>query len=518
MTNGQWMRPGPEDHTAPANPAAPASRIRDRTFAGPQTTDHGTDLSPIAAPRRVRTPVRIAAAALVAALAAAVIAVAVERSGSDTPPTTAAATGAGTTISAAGPDQDPVAALLQRRSHALLAGDEAGWLADIDPNANGLIAREKVRFANLRQLGLTSYRLVSYSVLAATTGHASVGEVMRLRADLERSQTVSDWTFASDSGRLLLTAVGPSTYQYAASTAVPNPPWNDVALRSATADGITILAPAAGRWNPASYLPAASKAAAIVRALWAKRRGVPGFVVFLADRQQFPHWLRPTGSSLPGAAIGVTTFPRMVEADGRNRFAQPDLKSLNKPVYEPQYLERGAGARIVLDMTAIHGTREVEQTLAHEMAHANGPNLIQTENLDFATANNGPSVVNQPTWAIEGFARYVEYLDNPSYADQAMRLVRQKRSTYRLPGPFPASKGFYDGDAERGTFNYDLSSSIFLAADHTGGRQKAVNLYIALTNNGEALSDTETFLNPLLKQVGLSPSKVWSAQHTLTGR
>ncbi len=509
-------RPAPDQQPA----AGPPPTIRTRSFNAPESARHVDSELPVGPPagptRRGRRPAMIGLAAVIAAVVVTGIVV-VTRSGPSAPGVAATAIGGAgvtTSMSLIEPDVDVVKALLQRRAHALLAGDEAAWLADIDPKATDLIAREKMRFANLRQLGLKTYDQIPYG-LSTGSGPMPVGEVMQLNADVERSETVADWDMAYDGKRLQITGVQPSRYLYGVQQAVPHPPWDDVPLRSATADGITILAPAAGAGNPATYLPAARKAASIVRSLWGKRRGVPGFVVFLANHQQFTTWLHPDGSKLTNA-IGVTTFPRMVEADGRNRFAQPDLKNLHKPVYEPEYLERGAGARIVLDMTAVHGTREVEQTLTHEFTHAMSPNLIQTQNLDF-NAGGGPSIVNQATWPIEGFARYVEYLDNPPYAAQAMLFVRQNRSAYHPAGPFPASKGFYDGNANRGEFNYDLSSSMFLAAQKVGGPQKAINLYIALTNNGDALTDTETFVNPLLEQVGLSPSKVWSAQQTLTG-
>jgi hypothetical protein len=431
------------------------------------------------------------------------------------------ATGTGTWQN---PTDDVVTAIFQRRAQALTSGDLNAWLADLDPAQTALIAREKMRFANLRLLPLTSFTEVNFGVKGfgmiykVTSGVASIGDVMQLSSDHNPTLTVSDWNVSWDGHKALLTGVGPTAYGYTAKTAIPNPPWEDVPLRAAGADNITILAPAAGRWNPAAYLPAARRAAKLVRGIWGKTQGgVPGFVIFLADHRQFTTWLLPDGTEL-NHAVGVTTFPARTTGKGQVLIDKPDVAHQKKPAYAPEWLERGAGSRIDLDMSELqpHGTAYVQQVMAHEMAHAMGPNLISGNQVDLTQDPTG-AVVNQALWPIEGFARYVEFLDNRAEAARAMSVVRRRHSAYPLKGMFPPSTGFYGGSADRGDYYYDLGSSIFLAADKVAGRQKAFHLYITLSNSTEAFEETEMFLNPLIKDAGISPAALWATWHTLTG-
>jgi len=432
-----------------------------------------------------------------------------------------AATGTGTWQN---PTDDMVTAIFQRRAQALTAGDLNAWLADLDPAQTTLIAREKTRFANLRLLPLTSFTEVNFGVKGfgmiykVTSGVASIGDVMRLSSDLNPTLTVSDWNVSWDGHRALLTGVGPTAYGYTAKTAIPNPPWEDVPLRAASADNITILAPVAGKWDPAAYLPAAKRAAKLVRSLWGRTQGgVPGFVIFLADHRQFTTWLLPDGTAL-SHAVGVTTFPARTTDKGQVLIDKPDVAHEKKPAYTPQWLERGAGSRIDLDMSKVQpeGTAYVEQVMAHEMAHAMGPNLISGNQVDLTQDPTG-AVVNQAIWPVEGFGRYVEFLDHPAEATRAMSVVRHKHAAYPFKGMFPPSTDFYGGSATRGDYYYNLSSSIYLAADRVAGRQKAFRLYITLTNNTEAFENTEMFLNPIITDAGISPAKLWKTWHNLTG-
>jgi hypothetical protein len=417
-----------------------------------------------------------------------------------------------------GPDGHRIrltAELARRRTAAFRAGDEAAWLADIDPAASRVIARERMRFANLRQFRFASidWRPRDYSTGFSderdlATGRVVVDQIMQLAQDVERSKNTVVWTLAFTGGRVVITAIdaatGPSTDQGASR----HQPWDDVPLRSARGAGVQVVAPAGGRWNPKTYVPAAERAARLVRSLWRRRLGVPGFIVFLADEQHFASWFN-AGSRRRGAA-GITAFPPMVEPDGRERTARPNPAALHRQG-DPSWLERGAGSRIVLDMTQLAGTREVQTVLAHEMAHATGPHLIEATRA--GPGRNGAG--NQAVWPIEGFARWVEFLDQPAYGPYAMRGVRTARARYRPAGPFPSGDGFYSPDGDRTSFNYNLSASLFLAAARSGGQQKAVDLYICLTGRRELTAATEAAIDVCVGGVGLDSRRVWARQHRL---
>jgi hypothetical protein len=187
-------------------------------------------------------------------------------------------------------------AVADKRAKALLAGDEQGWLADLDPAASDLIATEKRRFANLRQLAPPVFSLnASYFDRSTHPDALFVQQVMQLSSDVRPTRNTFEWNFRTAGDRVLITRaeafpVYSGRTAYVDSGASRNVPWDSVALRSATAAHVTVLAPVASRWDPQTYLPAAVRAAGLVRSLWKDRPGAPGFSVFLADDQQFATW------------------------------------------------------------------------------------------------------------------------------------------------------------------------------------------------------------------------------------
>ncbi|XVU28663.1 hypothetical protein ACQPZJ_16900 [Actinoplanes sp. CA-054009] len=404
--------------------------------------------------------------------------------------------------------------LLARRVAAFRAGDLKAWLADIDPTATKAIAFEKKRFANLRQFRFTSFDLrlsnVKRTAVFDEKPDVVIDQISRLAVDVERSVVPYDWKLTLAGDRFQITDVGPN-YSPQYESPLLFPPVDDVPLRSASAGGITVAAPAGSKWDPKAYLPAARNAAKLVRSLWGARPyKTPGFVIFLGDHRQFLKWYDNNAGRQ--GAVGVTVFPHAVDEEGTDQFDRPNPTVMHAP-NQPSWIRRGAGSRIVLDMSQLTTARQAQTVMAHEMAHAIAPHLVQAK-----AGGYGPKSTNvQATWPIEGFARWVEFLDAPGYAQSAMARVRAGRA-YRPAGPFPASEGFYAADGKRQSYNYNLSSSMFLAAAQVGGRQKAVDLYICLTNQMEYQADTEMFINVCVNGVGLSPAKLWTTQRRLVGR
>jgi hypothetical protein len=143
--------------------------------------------------------------------------------------------------------------------------------------------------------------------------------------------------------------------------------------------------------------------------------------------------------------------------------------------------------------------------MAHEMAHAIGPHLMRWSSTDAKYAGAG-----QATWVIEGFARWVEHLDEPGSAARGLTYVRHNKAKYQPSGAdLPGNPGFHSADNDRTTFNYELSAAVFTAVDKIAGRQKAVDLYISLTNDMQNTTDTRLFLNDDLTRIGIDPQKLW---------
>ena len=405
--------------------------------------------------------------------------------------------------------------LMTDRVAALRAGDEAAWLAPLDPGNADLIKQERLRFVNLRQFELTAYDLrvqlsnipVGTDQSKPITQKAWVNQTLRFASDVQLSINRYSWTLVWVGDQVRVTAIETETGVQHDEGAEKNPPWDDTALRSARGDGVTIFAPVAAKWDPADYVAGADRAAALVRSLFRGRQSAGRFVVFLADDGQFKRWFGSTVTD--SSTIGLAVFPRMAEPDGQLRFDRHN--KMNHKANEPDWLERNAGSRIVLRMPEI-GKADVEHVLAHEMAHAIGPHLISATSSDYT----GTGEIDQSSWVIEGFARYVEHLSDPGETARGMAFVRNRWAKNHPRGAdFPANKGFYSTSADQTHFNYELGSSIYHAAEKVGGRRKAVDLYIALTNQMQLTSDTRLFLGGTLQSVGLKPDRVWSAQHAL---
>jgi hypothetical protein len=486
----------------------------------------GPESGPQAAPRKPPAALRrrtvVALAAVIAVLTVGAVGLVVSWRGGAVPDTAVATTAASARNYEDAFDRNNrvAKALVERRNAALHAGDEAGWLADLDPAATALIERERWRFRNLRQLRPASLAMrpdgvadVDYKAPASQPVDAAVWvkQIMKLSEDVQMTKNLYKWKVHIDGERITVTAVEPATGQLEEKGAAKDPAWDEAPLRSARGTGVTVLSAVNSKWNPRTYLPGAQRAARLVNSLWGKRQGAPGFVVFLADERQFSTWFG--GRDEPPSTIGVAVFADMVAEDGAGKMVRPN-PTWPRPANQPAWLERTAGARLVLRMSRITSVAKAEHVMAHEIAHAVGPHLVQNHNLDY----NDDGGLNQPTWAIEGFARWVEHLSEPGSAADGMRYVRAHRAKYGPGGMVvPANKNFYAKDGARSHFNYELAASLFLAAAKVGGKQKAVDLYIALSSEMSFLAEDSMFINGRLSGVGLNPRQVWAEQQRLIG-
>ncbi|WP_430787902.1 hypothetical protein [Actinoplanes sp. G11-F43] len=401
--------------------------------------------------------------------------------------------------------------LVAKRSAALLAGDEAAWLADIDPARAETVAFERTRFQNLRQLNPAFYRIIDQSSLVG--GHdpaplqttALVKQVLRLPEDVRNSHNEYQWELTVHDDRLVIGKVTERVLPVGHDPA-RRPAWDQTDLRSARGDGAVVLSARDSAWDPQTYLAAAERAAKLVRTYWGKRKGATGFVVFLVDDEQFRGWFDNDGVPM-GGTTGVALFPKMVDDEGVRYPTRPDTTLGLGATKKPRYLDRTAGTRILLRMSKIKTMKYAEAVMAHEMAHALGPHLINGSSTDFS----GDGATDQPSWAIEGFARYVEHKTEPGSAVKGAGFVRRNLRKY-LPanGSFPTNANFYADDASRTTFNYEIGAAFFLAAERAGNPQKAADLYVALTNNSQLSSGLTVFIDQDMKAAGLNPDRVWA--------
>jgi hypothetical protein len=145
---------------------------------------------------------------------------------------------------------------------------------------------------------------------------------------------------------------------------------------------------------------------------------------------------------------------------------------------------------------------------AHEMAHAIGPHLVANLQTDPTPETVG---MDQASWVVEGFARWVDHMTQPGSADQAAAYVRRNMAKYRpTDGIFPKNTGFYSDDPAQTTFNYEIGAALFNAAEKAGNRQKATDLYIALSGIPELTSLDRMFLDASIRAAGINPDRLWT--------
>ncbi|RJL23236.1 hypothetical protein D5H75_33235 [Bailinhaonella thermotolerans] len=354
-------------------------------------------------------------------------------------------------------------AMLARRAAALKSKDERAFLADLDTSNADLIARERRLFANVTQF---QFRDLHYITAKANTVEhggfwhvAPVIAVMRLTADAGPGGVAPGEAFqyklARGRGRPMIADIVPITRGNAAEVAgavdgaFANAPWHSTPL-TVIQSGNVWLAGDASVPDLARYADAARGEAAKIEALWGSRVRFPGHVLFFTrDRKRFRAWYEVGDvDRFEGLEIPL----RGVRGGGE--------------VYGEQY----AGSRILVDLAAIEKWKDdPRHVMRHELAHAVTARA--------SAVIPGVGWLDTPRWAVEGFARWVENLEDPARADVQRAIVARGVRAGTFTGRPPLSKTFYGPDI---TFNYALGSTVFSFAERLKGQEAAVELYAAV--------------------------------------
>lgn len=98
--------------------------------------------------------------------------------------------------------------MLRRRAAAFIAGDEAGWLADVDPAHPETVAYERSRFRQLRGTGPSFFRLLSAGTdLDRERPEAYVRQVVRWPGEPRAGLNTHTWCVTFRDERVTVTAV-----------------------------------------------------------------------------------------------------------------------------------------------------------------------------------------------------------------------------------------------------------------------------------------------------------------------
>jgi len=274
------------------------------------------------APRGPAVPILVIA--IVVALIATV-SVAVSRLGAP------ASTATGRLGSVATPPKvsaDPLTlnSVLTTQSAALIAGDEAGFLAGVDPASKIVRAAYKRMYSNLRAL-----RVVTWS--QSTPGGASPISGVR-HFDIDVSYCFVVTTCKDMSAQLSVTAAVRNGRVLIESYVPPVPserfdepiPWETSTLTAVTGPRVVVAASSAEKSQLADALPIAERAAAAADkyAIWGKPAV---YLIYLAGPSDARSWFGGGLEHSTGEAIGLsaTDIEVMVvlPAAGQSRYAGP---------------------------------------------------------------------------------------------------------------------------------------------------------------------------------------------------
>jgi hypothetical protein len=350
----------------------------------------------------------------------------------------------------------PVDDMLDRRSQAFRAGNEANYLADLDRGNTAMIQHERMVYANLRQFRFSDFRYHQYlrpelrKPVNLEDGHA-VTVTVQLALHLDGidsgdTQDGFDYTIVPRNGKPMITKIEANGLM----SGNHGNPWDDVPLHTARSGNVTVAADGTVG-DLGAVASSLSAAEGQVRQVWGRRPAPPGFLVFVTtDQQRARGWL-PTAS-----LGGVESSAFEVPVAGTDR--HDDRSGEN------------VGGRVVLTVGRIPAD-QLGAVYRHELTHAISAPLIH-------------SIDRPPTWAIEGIAAWME---GDAGGRVRLAFVRSAVKRGRFTGQLPDTTLFYtDPD-----LNYALGYSVFKFVADRWGPERAVELY-AQAVSGHTLGQATT--------------------------
>jgi hypothetical protein len=410
--------------------------------------------------------------------------------------------------SSSGPTVHDLQRILDRRSEAVRSRDEGAFLADLDQSNQKLLQHQKMVFANLRQLEFSDFKYIVPDLEGAPrpvsfgsrTYVSKVVEVAKLVTDGGPRGVAPAGTFmlkmANKNGQLWLTEVTAVTWANLKRTkafagedlVLADTPWETTPLRILRVGNVWL----AGDHSVPDldrYIAAARAEVGKVEALWGKRLRFPGYILFFTrDKASWRTW------------FSIGQIPFLADREG----LEVPLQGVrtNGKVYTGQF----AGARVLVNLANAELVGDDPQpVMRHELAHA------ITARATLVPLRAFTEYVQVPTWAIEGFAHWVETLDNPSRLAVSRAAVAAGVSAGKFDGLPPGSKKFHGGPDEG--FKYALSASVFRYIEQTKDRDAAVEFAAAVFQMVEAeLVRSSRFDRLCARVLGVSTSAAFFNQ------
>ncbi|WP_374223337.1 hypothetical protein [Streptomyces sp. F63] len=351
--------------------------------------------------------------------------------------------------------------LLDRRAAALLDRDERAFLADVDPSAHRLRARQREVLRNLAHVPLSSWE---YELTGTGGFRPAPGEGRRLAVRVRLSYRLGGYDAgpATADQRLTLAERGGRWYVAAEHRAGdgPEPLWEQGRVAAVRGSRSLVLGVGHDRARLRGIARAADRAVPAVDAAW---RGVwTRRVVVLVPRS--PGDMAELLGDPPGSYRGIAAV-----TTGRTGGA-PGSGPADRVIVNP-------------DAYGILGESGQDVVLTHETAH------VATR------AHTSPAT---PLWLSEGFADWAGYRGTersaPRIAPELTREVRAGRAPVALPDDEDFS---FTGEAGRLARAYEAGWLACRMIAEEWGEETLVSFYRAV---GEAGSDRTRAVESALRE------------------
>ncbi|WP_436529059.1 hypothetical protein [Actinoplanes sp. HUAS TT8] len=341
---------------------------------------------------------RLAAVGVIAIVAVAAVIVAVYGRGGGAVPaapvTTAAAALKTEAGAAAGPD-DAVMTMLREQAAALIRGDEAGWMAPVDPAETDTVAYFRKRFQVLRALHVSQFAYARGTApVAVGAGDTAFSDVIYAGVcfsrpscpdimpedgiELGAPRIKETFSFRRADGRYLITSVFASPPENSREPM----PWQSGDLVVADGKRVTVAAAPAVAGRAKEALEVAEKAAVVAdRFAGLFHNPQQRYRVFLADDKQWKRWFN-SPMARENAVVGLTVAINDVQSE------------------------------IMIKMSGNATRAELADTIQHEMGH-----VVSVGNLNDTGKKLVPDVHEE--WLTEGVAEYIGHY--PGHAAQSSR-------------------------------------------------------------------------------------------------
>jgi hypothetical protein len=363
----------------------------------------------------------------------------------------------------AAPPTTEVAAVLKRRSAAVVAGDKKAFLADIDPTDKSFVAEQSRLFDNLHKLPLSSVAWkqngdhaygAAADVASADGAEAYVPAVVfsyRLKGfDLASVPRAMALTFVKhDDAWFIAADDGVSSLPH---TGLPEP-WDVSTIVVARTSHALVI----GAKEDAKKLPALAQqvedAIHRVDRMWSKTDLKTVVVYVPRDKTSLKAYFPPTGKKdIQFEGLEFPVYDKVTD------WFDSDVGTLKE-----------AGNRVVVNTRYVKpGSSYLPALLRHEVTHV---------------ATSRWTEAGAPTWLVEGAAEYTAYRENP-YGRRFPKSVFTSAAKGHLLDALPTNSQFY-----KQSTGYDRTFLLCYYIKVKYGEGKLVTLYRTV---GDITKDTKT--------------------------